>query len=121
MKIAAGKSYRTREGRIVGPLTVAPEGKWAPGFEFEVVEPRPEGVPALAWKADGSYSRFACEHRLDLVSEVSDEPVNVAPYTLSIVGTKAEVIDAFFDLSTSRQEAVLGALLDRVSGRSGTI
>ncbi len=117
MKIAAGKSYRTRDGKIVGPLTVARYGDWATGFEFEVVAPRPEGVPSPAWKADGSYSVFSGEHHHDLVSEVSDEPVNVAPYTLSIVGTKAEVIDAFFDLSTSHQEAVLGALLDRVSGR----
>lgn len=113
MKIAAGKSYLTRDGKIVGPLTVAADGAWAAGFVFEVVNPRPAGISSPAWKLNGSYSAFgdAEGHPHDLVAEV----LPVSELTLSIVGTVGEVVEAFFALPQYHQEQMLRALLARVA------
>ncbi len=70
MKIEAGKYYRTREGRVIGPMKhVAYAKKWnvaAVGFN--------DGDPC--WTDEGRWCEFDDYHVMDLIAEVyvSDTP-----------------------------------------------
>jgi hypothetical protein len=76
MKIEAGKYYRTRGGRIIGPMRHvvyrAEKWKfWALGFNH--------GAPC--WTDEGRWCEFDDIHDMDLISEVyvSDTPPADAP------------------------------------------
>ena len=76
MKIEAGKYYRTRSGRVIGPTQragcSAEKWKfWALGFN--------EGAPC--WTDEGRWSLVVDDHDMDLISEVyvSDTPPADAP------------------------------------------
>jgi len=80
MKIEAGKYYRTRDGRIVGPMQEASRDTekwkfWALGFG--------EGNPC--WTAEGRWSAFYDTHPMNLVSEVyvSDTPPGLTATTIT--------------------------------------
>ncbi len=66
MKIEAGKYYRTRNGRVIGPMREivsrsAEKWKfWAIGFN--------DGAPC--WTDEGRWSDFEDMHEMDLISEV---------------------------------------------------
>jgi hypothetical protein len=71
VKIEEGKYYRTRSGRVIGPMQragcSAEKWKfWALGFN--------EGAPC--WTDEGRWSLVVEEHDMDLISEVyvSDTP-----------------------------------------------
>jgi len=76
MKIREGVYYRTRSGRVIGPMQragcSAEKWKfWALGFN--------EGAPC--WTDEGRWSLFVDDHDMDLISEVyvSDTPPADAP------------------------------------------
>lgn len=77
MKIEIGKTYRTRDGRKIGPIIRTDEYSYEWPFtvehEFSV-----DGILGKAWKANGSYSQdaseFAAETSGDLIAEWQDEP-----------------------------------------------
>jgi hypothetical protein len=77
MKIEAGKYYRTRGGRVIGPMReivsrIAEKWKfWAIGFN--------DGAPC--WTDEGRWSDVEDMHEMDLISEVyvSDTPPADAP------------------------------------------
>jgi hypothetical protein len=76
MKIEAGKYYRTRGGRIIGPMRHvvyrAEKWKfWALGFN--------DGAPC--WTDEGRWCEFDDSHDMDLISEVyvSDTPPSDEP------------------------------------------
>jgi hypothetical protein len=77
MQIEAGKYYRTRGGRVIGPMReivsrIAEKWKfWAIGFN--------DGAPC--WTDEGRWSDVEDMHEMDLISEVyvSDTPPADAP------------------------------------------
>jgi hypothetical protein len=71
MKIEAGKYYRTRDGRKVGPMSndMCPEFVFDGELEDEF----------LRWFSDGLY-RVSGAHHLDLIAEWTDEPEAPKPW-----------------------------------------
>ncbi len=119
MKIEAGEFYRTRSGVLVGPLK-ANHGDIYDSGRFPFID-ETSTLPQPAWTKDGSWHDFNPDQSpndlVECTSVIVPEPVNEAPHVLSIVGTKDEVMAAFFAVPQYLQEQVLGALLDRVAGR----
>jgi len=77
MKIEAGKYYRTRDGRKVGPVEFSEYGRpWAtaPGFD--------KTHWYTQWSAKSDFAGRAsiyCEHPDDLIAEWTDEPAEPKP------------------------------------------
>lgn len=74
LRIEAGKFYKTRDGRKVGPMQIAygrgSEWAWELGSTNEL-----DGIGA-AWRADGTFAIPPKEtHPADLIAEWTDEPV----------------------------------------------
>ncbi len=79
MKIREGAYYRTRNGRVIGPMQAAGYSAekwkfWARGFN--------EGTPC--WTDEGRWSDIVDDHDMDLISEVyvSDTPPALEVETL---------------------------------------
>ena len=98
--VEAGKSYRTRDGRKVGPLEDENgTGEWA--FEAQVDGSAYADGTRCAWRVDGSFSPWEEReaHRLDLVAEwvepVAEVAVAEATATkwVPAVGDKVRCID----------------------------
>lgn len=82
MKIEAGKFYRTRDGRKVGPAEPSGSGG---RFEFR-------GPWCYAHEEDGRYfGRKESERVLDIVAEWSDGPVR------EVVTTRREIVPGVYD------------------------
>lgn len=69
LKLEAGKFYKTRDGRKVGPMQ---RHAWASGY-FEM----PAKLTSQSWYEDGSYIK-GLTSQLDLISEWIEPKVNVA-------------------------------------------
>jgi len=94
LKIEAGKFYRTRDGRKVGPMKAS---SWSDGWYDESAS-----ITSQRWEKDGSYI-IGQTTQLDLIAEWTDEPAtttevtndNAAPATPKFkVG---DVVEALYD------------------------
>ncbi len=73
LKIEAGKFYRTRDGRKVGPMI---EDKWHDRDYGWTVEHEFNAEYGKAWRADGTFHiDRSKKHKDDLIAEWIDEPV----------------------------------------------
>jgi hypothetical protein len=63
MKIEAGRYYKTRDGRKVGPMEP---------LETESVYAMTDGDET--WTMEGKYSAYQCDMALDLIAEWTDAP-----------------------------------------------
>lgn len=70
IQIEAGKFYRTRDGRKIGPMKFRKTETWC-WFVSDIV--KIDGVAAL-WKDDGRFSPFNGDHVFDLIAEWVEEP-----------------------------------------------
>ncbi|MCU0803421.1 MAG: hypothetical protein MUD11_16975 [Rhodobacteraceae bacterium] len=83
LKIEAGRFYRTRDGRKVGPMNVPPKAKyWS---EIVFADTKNDDGGFYGWLVSGAYFENR-ESREDLIAEWTDEPAPVRE-----VGTLAEI------------------------------
>jgi plastocyanin len=85
MKIEAGKFYKMRDGRKVGPMNVPPKAaRWSSVVKYDtVVDGEYRG-----WCDGGCYSTGFLENDLDLIAEWTDEPAQPETGTLAELNVK---------------------------------
>ena len=66
MKLEVGKKYKSRHGKVYGPLRPQPEDNTDPFYKFTA---RGHDGP-VHWGEDGRFWEHLDEHFLDLVEEV---------------------------------------------------
>lgn len=106
MQIEVGKCYRTRDGRVAGPIEHVGGQK--------VVWKGPIGSEMHGWKLDGGWTLGVGEHRLDLVAE-APEPL---PADLEVQSEFEALKDRVGRLRDSVDER-LQALTDKVEAMTG--
>ncbi|MBZ9922412.1 hypothetical protein LB579_32630, partial [Mesorhizobium sp. BR1-1-7] len=77
LRIEAGRYYKTRDGRKVGPMVYHGVGKWP----FS-------GSNGLTYTASGQFASDFREHRSDLVAEWQDEPAASTPTSIADIVRK---------------------------------
>jgi len=71
LTIQAGRYYKTRDGRKVGPMRVEHGGGV---WKWNVSDPRYIDGMRSAWRADGGFKYSGNSHPADLIAEWVDEP-----------------------------------------------
>lgn len=97
LRIEAGKFYKTRDGRKVGPMerdTLYRDGHWY------WRAPAADGEHSPYWAESGSFYVDRGEYPLDLIAEWTDEPV-AAPAAKFNVGDKVRIARSDKDFKQS--------------------
>ena len=69
MEIFKGKTYKTRNGLITGPLKDSKNGtNYA--LESEIKEPEYESMSIRSWLKNGRFLTSGIDHKLDLIEEI---------------------------------------------------
>lgn len=110
LKIEAGRFYKTRDGRKVGPMI---EDKWHDRDYGWTVEHEFNAEYGKAWRADGTFHvDRSKKHSADLISEWIDEPVakasndNAKPKFK--VGDRVKLARSFFGVAKVGATATVG-------------
>ena len=100
MKIEAGKYYRTRDGRKVGPMTV-----WEGVYERDTDKPLYDcetvgGIRGAYWRENGLNSEPGLDPdpRLDLIAEWQEGPVRSIEDLTAAIETLTQVRDALKEM-----------------------